>query len=261
MRLKPKKRLGQNFLSDSNILSKMIGACDLNVLDSVLEIGSGKGDLTRLIAKVAGNVLTVEIDWDLIPGLKDAFKDYKNIKLLHRDILKVNLARSFAKSRNKIKVIGNIPYNITTPIIQRLFKYRHKIKTVFLTVQKEFAMRIAAIPGSKQYGSFSCFIQYYSMPKILFTIKSGSFFPSPKVDSCFLRLDIRDEPRIEVKSEKKLFKIIRAAFNQRRKTLKNSLEGVVCLKKIDLFFEKTCLDPNIRPEMLSLDEFAVLANL
>lgn len=261
MHIKPKKSLGQNFLVDKNIQNKIIDACVLKPSDIILEIGAGSGELTQHISGRVKSVTALELDRRLYQLLKDKFRDCTNVKILNQDILRFNLNRRFGRSKNKIKVIGNIPYYITTPIIEHLFGYKHKIKTIFFSVQKEFGQRIVATPGSKAYGAFSCFTQYYTEPKIIFTIKKTSFFPSPKVDSVFLRMDTRDKSPVALKDEALFFRIIRSAFNQRRKILKNSLRGVIPPAKLTAFFERYNIDPNIRPEDLALEDFTSLANL
>jgi 16S rRNA (adenine1518-N6/adenine1519-N6)-dimethyltransferase len=261
MHHKPKKRLGQNFLIDKNIQRKLIASFALKASDQILEIGAGYGDITRLVAQNVAFVYALEIDPVLCKILRDNLKEYKNIRIINKDILKFNLSRYFSRLKNKIKVVGNIPYYITTPIIEHLLKYQDRIETIFITVQKEFARRITALSGSKEYGSFSCFVQYYTLPKSLFLIKKNSFLPTPKVDSCLLELKIRQAPLVKVRNEKSFFKIIRAAFNQRRKTLRNSLEGIVSLQKLSLFFKNYGIDPDIRPEDLTIEDFAHLVNL
>ncbi len=260
MHLKPKKRLGQNFLIDRNIQRKIIESLDLNPSDTLLEVGAGRGELTRLISGKVRRVFALEVDPGLCQILKDNLSGLSNVKIINRDVLKFNLKAYFNKIQGKIKVFGNIPYYISTPIIERLIKFREKIDTAFITVQKEFAARIAAAAGPKDYGSFSCFVQYYTEPKILFLIKRTCFFPAPKVDSCLVRLNIRKEPAVFLRDEKLFFKTIRAAFNKRRKTLRNSLSGIILAKKLDFFFHKYGIDRNIRPENLSLQDFANLAN-
>ncbi|MBM3246245.1 MAG: ribosomal RNA small subunit methyltransferase A [Candidatus Omnitrophica bacterium] len=256
----PKKKLGQNFLVDKNIQKKIIAAAELKKDDIVLEIGAGRGELTRCIAQKVARVYALEIDRSLCDILKGNLKEYKNTVVINEDVLKFNLKRHF-RGQARIKVMGNIPYYITTPIIERLFKFKDKINTVFFTVQKEFGRRMTAACGSKEYGSFSCFLQYYAQPKIIFIIKKNCFFPAPKVDSCFLRLDIRQKPPVKLKDEQLFFQIIRRAFNQRRKTLRNSLKGSVYASKLERFFREYRIDPNTRPERLSLKDFANLANL
>jgi 16S rRNA (adenine1518-N6/adenine1519-N6)-dimethyltransferase len=261
MYVKPKKSLGQNFLIDKNIQNKIVNACNLESADTVLEIGAGRGELTQLIANVVHRVHALEVDHYLCSILKDNLKKNKNVNVINRDILKFNLNRYFAKSKNKIKVIGNLPYYITTPIIEHLLEYRDKIGTIFITVQREFAQRMSAHAGSKEYGSFSCFLQYYSEAKKLFVIRNTCFRPIPKVDSTLLRLDIRKEPPVKIKNEEILFKIIRAAFNKRRKTLRNSLKEVIPPRNLEKFFQKFGIDVNIRPESLTLEDFANLSNI
>ncbi|MFH0913410.1 MAG: 16S rRNA (adenine(1518)-N(6)/adenine(1519)-N(6))-dimethyltransferase RsmA [Candidatus Omnitrophota bacterium] len=261
MHLKPKKSLGQNFLVDKNIQRKLIAAYKLKSNEQILEIGAGYGNLTKLAAGNAAFIYALEIDRGLCKILKEDTKGYTNIRVINQDILKFNFRRNFKQLKNRLKVIGNIPYYITTPIIEHLFRYPDKIENIFITVQKEFAKRIIACPGSKNYGSFSCFVQYHSIPKVLFSIKKNCFLPRPEVDSCLLQLDIRGAKAVEVKDERRLFRIIRSAFNQRRKTLRNSLDGIIPPGKIVLFFKEYGISPNIRPEGLTLQSFANLANL
>ena len=278
MPVKPKKRLGQNFLFDKNIQRKLVASYSLKPCDYLLEIGAGYGELTKLIAQGAAFVYALEIDSELFKALRDNTKEYSNIEIINEDILKFNLKKCFVRFKNRInpvkntlqpnnkishgiKVVGNIPYYITTPIIEHLLEYRDKIETIFITVQKEFAKRIVANAGSKEYSSFSCFVQYYSIPKIVFCIKRRSFSPVPKVDSCLLELKIRQAPAVKVEDEKLFFKVIRGCFNKRRKTLRNSLDGIVSLQKLDEFFKKYDIDINIRPEDLTLKDFAHLTNI
>ncbi len=259
MHIKPKKNLGQNFLIDKNIQNKIISCIELASTDTVLEIGPGEGAITGLLCQNAAKVFAVEIDRNLCAFLTGKFAKLENISIINADILKFDL-RSLPPG-DKLKVIGNIPYYITTPIIEHLLFYSERIEEIYLTVQKEFAQRMIAAAGSKVYGSFSCFVQYYTEPEILFLIKKNSFHPAPQVDSCFLRLKLRREPPVKVKNEKTLFKIIRTGFQQRRKTLKNSLEELIPADKLDKFFQEYDLNPKIRPEDLSLQDFANLANL
>lgn len=261
MRVKPKKRLGQNFLADGNIRHKIIASCEFGPDDSVLEIGAGQGEMTTLIAKRVTRVYALELDYGLCGLLKTNLGEIKNVEIINQDVLKFDF-KSFLKAiKDKITVFGNIPYYITTPIIERLLENQAKIKTAYLTVQKEFAQRVIASPGSKQYGSLSCFLQYFTRPEIKFIISKGSFWPRPKVDSCLLELSMREEPAVKVNDQERLFKIIRASFNQRRKTLRNSLKEVVKRETLDLFFQQYKIKENIRPERLSLEHFAGLANM
>ncbi|MEK6727406.1 MAG: 16S rRNA (adenine(1518)-N(6)/adenine(1519)-N(6))-dimethyltransferase RsmA [Candidatus Omnitrophota bacterium] len=260
MHLKPKKRLGQNFLTDKNIQNKILGSLELKPSDFILEIGAGSGEFTGLLAKKVKKVYAVEIDRDLYSLLEERIKDYTNVSVIKKDILKLNLQRYFAGLNKKIKVFGNIPYYISTPIIVHLLKFRRNIEIIFITVQKEFAKRITASAGSKDYGSLSCFVQYYTNPKKVFEIKRTSFFPSPKVDSCLLRLDPREKMPLGTVKEEFLFKAVRAAFNQRRKTLRNSLKGLLPPEKLERFFLKYSIDKNTRPESLAPQDFINLIN-
>jgi 16S rRNA (adenine1518-N6/adenine1519-N6)-dimethyltransferase len=260
MHPEPKKRLGQNFLLDKNIQRKILACLDLKSSDIVLEIGSGRGELTSLCALGVDKIYALEIDTSLCQVIKMNLKCFSNIKVINRDILKFNLKNYFKNDKNKLKVIGNIPYYISSPILEHLIKFRNRIDTIFITVQREFAARLVALAGSKDYGSLSCFVQYYLEPKILLNIKKTCFFPVPKVDSCLVRLKVRQEPNVFVKNESSFFKIIRAAFNQRRKTLRNSLSGIILPDKLSEFFHTYGIDINIRPEDLTLADFANLAN-
>jgi len=262
MYVKPKKSLGQNFLTDKNIQKKIISACALSGKEVVLEIGAGMGDLTQQLAINSRRVYALEIDRRLFPCLEGKLKVYANCRLLKGNILEFDIDKFLQGEliQQKIIVIGNIPYNISSPIIERLIQYRANIDTVFMTVQKEFGRRINARAGSKEYGSFSCFVQYYAQTKIVFEIKKGSFRPVPKVDSCFLSLKFREKPPVDVREEEFLFKLIRSAFNQRRKTLRNSLSGFISLASLEAFLDEQGIDRNVRPEELRLGEFARLSN-
>lgn len=261
MHIQAKKSLGQNFLIDQNIRDKIISSLDLKPTDTILEIGSGKGELTGLIGRKAGMVFALEIDSRLEKVLTESLSANKNIRVINQDILKLDLAGFIEENRikGKIKVFGNIPYYISSPIIERLLGFRQYLSEIFITVQKEFSARVAASPGNKDYGSFSCFVQYYCRPKVLFHISRNCFKPSPKVDSSFLRLEIREAPAVAVKDENLFFKIVRTAFNQRRKTLRNSLRGLVSEDSLDRFFEESGIDIKVRAERLNLTDFALLA--
>ncbi|MCM8795331.1 MAG: 16S rRNA (adenine(1518)-N(6)/adenine(1519)-N(6))-dimethyltransferase RsmA [Candidatus Omnitrophica bacterium] len=248
MYLKPKKRLGQNFLIDPNIIKKIIVATGLSFDDTVLEIGAGRGELTQLIAPRTKKVYAVEIDSSLCNTLRQRLKDYPHVEIIPQDILKLDLENL----DSELKVIGNIPYYLTTPILRHLLKFRHKISLIYISVQKEFAARILAKVGTKAYGAFSCFMQYYTKPENLFIIKRTCFWPVPKVDSCFLKIKIRKKPILPSDKEKLLFRVIRQAFSQRRKTLKNSLKKIIPAEKLP--------HPNLRPEDLSLRDFINLIN-
>lgn len=261
MYIKPKKSLGQNFLTDKNIQKKIIRACGLTNEDIVLEIGAGLGDFSFQLAPCAKRVYALEIDQRLYPVLEQNLSARDNCKIIKSDILKFGISKFLQeeKIKQKIKVIGNIPYYISSPIIEHLINYRNNIGEVFMTVQKEFGRRVCASPGSKEYGSFSCFVQYYAQCKILFEINQRCFKPVPKVDSSFLSLKFRERPPVQVGEEAAFFKLIRTAFNQRRKTLRNSLAGLLDSQELARLLDNAGINRNVRPEDLSLEQFAKLA--
>lgn len=260
--VRPNKRLGQNFLVDKNMQRKLLKNCNLAVDDVVLEIGPGLGALTFDIAKHVKQVFAVEKDKRLSGPLKDSAAGYDNINIITGDILKFDMEKIYKDK--KIKVIGNLPYYITSPIVSYLIERRNCIDSVFLTVQKEVGYRLAAGPGTKDYSPISIFTQFYTEPRLLFIIAKGVFYPQPEVDSSFLRLDVAKRPRFKVKDEKFFFKIVRTAFSKRRKTILNALTSgdVLGLKKQDVekVLKTNCIDPMKRPEMLALKDFASLSN-
>lgn len=259
--MKPRKSLGQNFLIDKNIQAKIIRGCNLRKEDIVLEIGPGRGELTQYLLKQAAKVIAVEIDKNLYQALKEKFSSFKNLELLNTDILKLDLSGLLPRTgAGKLKVIANIPYYISSPIITHLLRHSESVGEIYLTLQKEFAERLTAHPGGKDYGALSCFAQFYTRPKALFTISSGAFWPRPKVDSCFVRLETLDEPSVKVKNEQLFFKIIRAGFNQRRKLLKNNLSRIFPQPQAAGCIDKLGLDENVRAEDLSLSDFAKIAD-
>jgi 16S rRNA (adenine1518-N6/adenine1519-N6)-dimethyltransferase len=254
-RFKPKKSLGQNFLVDPHVRKKIIGACDLNKDDIVLEIGPGGGALTQEISKCAGRVFAVEKDDRLADWLKEQFQA-TNVTIIHDDILKF----PWEGLPHKMKLIGNLPYNISTPIIERILGHKEKFDVVFVTVQLEYGMRLCAVPDTKDYGRLSCFAQYHTDIHRLFKIKSTAFRPIPKVDSCFLRLDILARPRVLVDNEELLFEIIRSSFEQRRKMIRNSLASAVGVQGIDGFLNGIGIAPQLRAGNLTLEDYARLTN-
>jgi 16S rRNA (adenine1518-N6/adenine1519-N6)-dimethyltransferase len=258
---RPIKRFGQNFLIDKNIIRKIVSCVGLEEDDIVLEIGPGRGGLTFELADRCGKVLAVELDKKLCSALKAASVDKKNIDIQCADILKFDLKKYAASKHVKsFKVIANIPYYITTPIIEYLFKNIALVSDIFIMVQKEVAQRIKAKPGTKAYGSFTCFVNYYAKPDILFDIKSGSFWPKPKVESSFLHIKpYKGKGRqVFVKSADLFFKILRAAFGQRRKTLLSSLSKVIGKDILLASVLKEVLSK--RPEDIGLAEFASISN-
>ncbi len=259
MHIKPKKKLGQNFLFDKNIQAKIISACNLSDRDTVLEIGPGTGAFTVLIAKSVKKIIAVEFDKNLAAKLKEELADCRNLTLIEGDILDFDFKRYFPDSRTRIKIFGNIPYYITTPIFECLLENTDKISEVYLTVQKEFARRIVACEGSKEYGSLSCFVQYYSRPQILFDIKRTSFYPVPKVDSSFIKIVPSRRGNLSRGQEELLFKIIRTAFQQRRKILINSIERIVSHQLTKEFLSSKEISQKSRPENISLDTYLEFA--
>ena len=260
------KRYGQNFLIDSHILEKIIDAAGITKEDCVLEIGPGIGTMTQYLAESAGEVAAVEIDRALIPILKDTLSDYRNVTVINEDILKVEI-NSLVRERNQdrpIKVVANLPYYITTPIIMGLFESHVPLKSITVMVQKEVAQRMQVGPGTKDYGALSLAVQYYAKPQIVADVSPNCFIPRPQVGSAVIRLDRYEKPRIAVDDEEVLFAVIRAAFNQRRKTLANSLgnagELEITRQQTSQALAALGLDPAVRGEALTLQEFADLTN-
>lgn len=260
------KKFGQNFLIDSNILEKIIDAAQVTQEDCVLEIGPGIGTMTRYLAERAKKVVAVEIDKNLIPILQDTLMDRPNVTLIHSDILKVDINRIVVEENGgcPIKVVANLPYYITTPIIMALFENHIAIQNITIMVQKEVADRMQAGPGSKDYGALSLAVQYYAKPEVITKVPASCFMPKPNVDSTVIRLTKYEKPPVEVKSEAYLFAIIRASFNQRRKTLVNGLVNAgklgVSKEKVTEVLGHMGLSPMIRGEALNLEQFTELSN-
>ncbi|HBG61824.1 MAG: ribosomal RNA small subunit methyltransferase A [Omnitrophica WOR_2 bacterium GWF2_38_59] len=250
-----KKRLGQNFLIDTEIQNRIVSSCDLHENDIVLEIGPGQGALTEKIARQVKSVIAIEKDRTLAKELQEKYHG-SNIKVLCADFLKY----SFDELEGDIKVIGNLPYNVATPIIERLLENRSLFTFVYITVQLEHAQRMVAKPASKSYGSLSCFVQFYSNTNILFKIGSQAFWPVPKVQSCFMKLEILKDARYRVENEALLFSIIKNAFSQRRKTIVNSLAGLVGKINIIDLLEKLNISPKLRAENITLKEYVAITN-
>ncbi|MCL2717851.1 MAG: 16S rRNA (adenine(1518)-N(6)/adenine(1519)-N(6))-dimethyltransferase RsmA [Lachnospiraceae bacterium] len=260
------KKYGQNFLIDRHILEKIVTAAEISKSDCVLEIGPGIGTMTQYLAEHAGKVIAVEIDKCLIPILEETLTGYDNVIIKNQDILRIdilNLVKEYNNSK-PVKVVANLPYYITTPIIMALFEQHIPLETITLMVQKEVAERIKTGPGSKEYGALSLAVQYYAKPEIIAVVPPACFIPKPAVSSAVLHLKKHPAPTVNVTDEDFLFKIIRAAFNQRRKTLANALTNADNLKltrkEITDTLKKMNLNESIRGEALSLAEFAVLSN-
>lgn len=260
------KKFGQNFLIDTHVLDKIISAAHITKEDMVLEIGPGIGTMTQYLAEAAGKVIAVEIDRNLIPILEDTLSEYNNVRVINEDVLKLDL-RKLAEEENggkAIKVVANLPYYITTPIIMGLFENHVPVESITVMVQKEVADRMQTGPGNKDYGALSLAVQYYAEPYIVANVPPNCFMPRPKVGSAVIRLTRHEKPPVEVKDEKLMFDIIRASFNQRRKTLANGLNNsdkITCSKEIITeAIEKLGKGPSVRGEALSLQEFACLSN-
>ena len=260
------KKFGQNFLIDPHVLDKIIAAAEITKDDFVLEIGPGIGTLTQDLAEAAREVVAVEIDSTLIPILEDTLSAYDNVSVINEDVLKVDL-RKLAEERNggkPIKVVANLPYYITTPIIMSLFESHVPLKSLTVMVQKEVALRMQAGPGTKDYGALSLAVQYYASPYLAANVPPNCFMPRPNVGSAVIRLTRFEETPVQVKDEKLLFRLIRASFNQRRKTLQN---GLVNSQELDFTKEQVAaaiatlgVSPSVRGEALTLEQFAALAN-
>jgi 16S rRNA (adenine1518-N6/adenine1519-N6)-dimethyltransferase len=261
------KRFGQNFLIDTNVLNRIIAAADITKEDCVLEIGPGIGTMTQYLAESAGAVAAVEIDKNLIPILEDTLSGYDNVTIINEDILKLDIHKIVEEKNGgrPIKVVANLPYYITTPIIMGLLESHVPLKSITIMVQKEVADRIQVGPGTKDYGALSLAVQYYAKPEIVANVPPNCFIPRPNVGSAVIRLTKHEVPPVEVKDEKKMFALIRASFNQRRKTLVNGLCNATELRlskeQVAQALEDMKLPPAVRGETLTLEQFAELSNL
>lgn len=269
------KKFGQNFLIDANILEKIVDSANVTKDDCVIEIGPGIGTMTQYLAERAREVAAVEIDKNLIPILKETLSEYDNVTIINEDILKVDINR-LAEEKNggrPIKVVANLPYYITTPIIMGLFESHVPLSSITIMVQKEVADRMQVGPGTKDYGALSLAVQYYARPEIVVNVPPACFMPRPNVGSAVIRLTRFEKPPVKVDDEKKMFSIIRSAFNQRRKTLANALANGFCHvdkdgKAVHVSRQEVCevlnqmgISETIRGEALTLEQFALLSNL
>lgn len=261
------KKFGQNFLIDPHVLDRIVEAAEITKEDCVLEIGPGIGTMTQYLAESAREVVAVEIDKNLIPILQDTLSAYQNVTVINDDIMKVDIA-ALAQEKNggkPIKVVANLPYYITTPIIMGLFESHVPLKSVTIMVQKEVADRMRQEPGSKEYGALSLAVQYYAKPEIMANVPPNCFIPRPNVASAVIRLTRYEKPPVEVKDDRYMFALIRASFNQRRKTLANALSNDPGLhltrEQVMQALETLGMNPLIRGEMLSLEQFASLSNI
>ncbi len=260
------KKYGQNFLIDTHVLDKIVRAAKITKEDFVLEIGPGIGTMTQYLAEAAGSVCAVEIDRNLIPILHETLSGYENVSILNEDILKVDVA-ALVREKNggrPMKVVANLPYYITTPIIMGLFESHVPLRSVTVMVQKEVADRMKSGPGSKDYGALSLAVRYYAEAYLAANVPPNCFMPRPKVGSAVICLTCHKEPPVKVRDEKLMFRLIRASFNQRRKTLTNSLgnspEIAFTKEEIGAALEEMGLSPTVRGEALTLEQFAGLAD-
>jgi 16S rRNA (adenine1518-N6/adenine1519-N6)-dimethyltransferase len=258
-KIKPVKKLGQAFLRDERVLQRIVASAQISRTDTVVEIGSGSGNLTKYLVEKAKFVYAVERDAGLCKIAEANLAAFKNVEIVCGDILKINL-----QDWGNLKVVGNLPYYITTPIIFKLLEQKRYIDDIIIMVQKEVARRIVAKPGGKDYGILSCVVQFYARPEILFDINKGAFWPQPKVDSALMRLRPSRQPAVGVKDEEQFLKVIKAAFGRRRKMLANSLSGKSGLglakEDVEKILRRVRVDPKRRAETLSLDEFARITN-
>lgn len=260
------KNYGQNFLIDENVVDEIINSSNITTDDIVIEIGPGLGTLTSALLEKAGKVICIELDKKMLDILNDRFKLYKNFELINDDILKVDLKSLINKNLSEYKnakIVANLPYYITTPIIMKLLEDRLDIESITVMVQKEVAQRLIAAPGGKFAGAITYSVAYYSEPKKIIEVSNQSFIPSPEVDSEVIKLSLRKQPQVIVNDEEKFFKLIKFSFMQRRKTFLNGVSnsGFVDKQKLKEILEKLQINENIRGENLTLKQFAQIANL
>lgn len=261
-----RKKFGQNFLIDGNVLDKIVDAAQITKEDCVLEIGPGIGTMTQYLAERAKSVVAVEIDTNLIPILQDTLSSYDNVTIINEDILKVDINRIVEEQNegNPIKIVANLPYYITTPIIMSLLEKHIQLKSITIMVQKEVADRMKAGPGTKDYGALSLAVKYYTNPEIITHVPASCFMPRPNVDSTVIRLSRYEQPPVEALDEAYLFAVIRASFNQRRKTLINGLANAgnlgISKEGVAAVLEDMGLSTQIRGEALTLEQFTEIAN-
>ena len=263
------KKLGQNFLKEQGIVDKIVEGASLDAQDIVVEVGPGIGTLTAALAETEAYVLGLELDRKLLPMLAETLQEYNNVSIVHGDILKVDVNELLVSqgkdcTETKYKVVANLPYCITTPVIFHLLEQRSNLELMVVMVQKEVAQRIVAKPGGKDFGALSVAVQYYAKAELLFTVPKTAFIPEPEVESAVLRLTIRDRPAVDVINEKLFFQVVRGAFGQRRKTLLNALANASLGQdkmEMEAILAQAQIDPSRRGETLSLEEFAKISNL
>lgn len=258
------KGLGQNFLINPTVCPRMAEMGNAQPGWGMIEIGAGVGVLTAELAQRADKVVCIEIDSRLLPILDETLAEYDNIKIVNQDVLKVDLHKLIAEEfpNMPVAVCANLPYYITSPIIMNLLESRLPISSLTVMVQKEAAQRICAMPGSREVGAVSIAVRYYCEPKVLFQVSRGSFMPAPDVDSTVIRLDVRKQPEVDVKREEDFFRVVKAAFSQRRKTLSNTLSSGLSMNKTQIaeLLERAGVASNLRAEQLSMQQFADIAN-
>ena len=261
------KKLGQNFLISDEVINEIINASEVNKTDLVIEIGPGLGTLTSKLLEKAGKVIAIELDTKMLKILQDRFFLYKNFVLLNADVLKVDLNTLIAENKgelNNVKIVANLPYYITTPIVMKLLEEKIPVDSITVMVQKEVADRLTALPGEKLSGAITYTVNYYAEASKIIFVDRNNFIPAPEVDSEVIKLKIRQEPAVNVKNEKVFFRLIKESFSHRRKTLVNGLENSGMFKdkeQIKQLLEKMNLETNVRGENLSINQFAELSNL
>lgn len=257
------KSLGQNFLVDDNVIENIVESANITKEDLVIEIGPGLGTLTARLLEKAKKVIAIELDNRMINILNDRFSLYENFELINEDVLKVDLRKLISENRaQKVKVVANLPYYITTPIIMKLLEDKLEIESITIMVQKEVAKRLTAKPGDKLSGAITYSVNYYCEPEEVVTVPSSSFIPEPEVESEVIKLKLRKEPPVQIKNEEIFFKLIKASFMQRRKTLINGITNSGIMKKEEFkeLLKKVGLNENVRGESLSMQDFANIAN-
>lgn len=258
--LRANKKLGQNFLINEEIINQIIEKADVNKNDTIIEIGPGLGSLTAKLLENANKVIAIELDSNMSNILKERFCLYDNFELIEKDVLKVDL-NEIVEKYDSVKVVANLPYYITTPIIMKLLEERLKLKSITVMVQKEVGERFCAVPNSKEYGAITISINYYTKPEIIIDVPKENFEPMPEVDSCVIKLDVRNVLPVELKNEKDFFNLIKAGFSQRRKTINNSLASMgISKEKIKNVLEKLGIDSKLRAENLTMEQFADISN-
>lgn len=263
-----KKSLGQNFLIDQNILNKIVAAADLDSTKGALEIGPGIGALTEKLAQQAKSVTAVEIDQRLVPILQEVLEPYPHVRIHHADVLKTDLEALFQQDFadvSKVSVVANLPYYVTTPILMKLLEEKLPLENIVVMIQKEVAERMAASPGTKDYGSLSIAVQYYSVPELVCIVPRTVFIPQPNVESAVIRLTVREQPPVEVDDEAFFFLVVQASFAQRRKTIANNLKSRFFpgegRERLEALLSEAGIEPSRRGETLSLQEYATLSNI